>query len=83
VLLTACGRSAPEVLRIPVTKTVIEKVKTPDELLNECAQPNLDNLETTGDIEAALGEAIIALDSCSEDKKAIKEWQETTVGESV
>ena len=75
-LLTACGRSTPEVIRIPVTKTVIEKIETPAELLRECRRPYMDPLETNGDIERALGEAILALDLCNEDKKKIKEWQE-------
>lgn len=82
VLLTACGKQV-EVLRIPVTKTVIEKIKTPDTLLAECERPNMDDLETTGDLEAVALSAVSALDDCNEDKRKIREWQEAEVGESV
>jgi hypothetical protein len=83
VSLAGCGRSAPEVIRIPVTKTVIEKIQTPAELLRECRQPYMDPLETNGDLERALGEAILAIDLCNEDKKKIGEWQEAEVGGGV
>lgn len=82
VLLTACGKQV-EVLRIPVTKTVIEKIQTPPELLRDCDGPNLDDLETTGDLEGVVIEALSALDVCSEDKKKIREWQEAEIDESV
>ncbi len=76
VLLNACGGSTPEVIRIPVTKTVVEKIQTPHELLRDCPEPNLDTLDTNGDLERALGEAIVALDVCTEDKRKIRSWQE-------
>jgi len=79
VLLNACGSSTPQVIRIPVTKTVIEKVTTPHELLRDCPEPNLDTLETNQDIERALGEAIVALDVCTDDKRKIRSWQEEEV----
>lgn len=79
VSLSGCGKSTPAVIRIPVTKTVIEKVKTPDELLRECARPSLADLETNEDLERILGEALVSLDTCSEDKRKIREWQEESV----
>lgn len=76
MLLTACGASAPEVIRIPYEKIVIEKVKTPEALLVPCVRPNLDRLETTGDLEQALGEAIVSIEACNGDKERIKAWQD-------
>lgn len=69
-----------EVLRIPVTKTVIEKIQTPAKLLHDCDGPDLDRLVTTGDLEGIAIEALSALDTCSEDKKKIREWQAKELG---
>lgn len=63
-------------MRIPVTTTAIEKITTPEGLLEPCPEPNLDSLETNGDIEQALGEAILSLEACNTDKAAIRAWQE-------
>ena len=63
-------------MRIPVTTTVIEKITTPEALLELCPEPNLDNLETNGDIEQALGESIVSLEACNTDKERIRAWQE-------
>jgi hypothetical protein len=83
VFLSGCGRQAPEVIRVPVTKTVIEKIQTPDNLLRECDRPNMDDLETTGDLERVALEALSSLDTCNQDKKDIKEWQEAEVDDNV
>ena len=74
-LLTGCGTSEPTVIRVPVEKLVVEKVQAPDELLEDCPEPNLDTLDTTGDLERALGEAIIYLQDCNQDKAQLREWQ--------
>lgn len=74
VSLTGCAGRELEVLRIPVEKTVIEKVYVPAELARPCPGPNLDALETTGDIEAAAIGALAALKVCDEDKARIREW---------
>ena len=76
VLLSAC-KSSPEIIRVPVTKTVIEKVTVPAELLEPCREPDLGSLVTTGDLERVAGEAIASLSSCNTDKVRIREWQET------
>jgi hypothetical protein len=73
--LTGCATSEPEVIRVPYEKVVVEKVKVPDELLRECPEPNLDALETTGDLERVAGEALLYLKECNEDKAKIREWQ--------
>jgi len=73
-LLTGCAGQELEVLRIPVEKTVIEKVYVPAELARPCPEPNLDSVETTGDVEAVAIDALAALKVCNEDKAAIREW---------
>lgn len=74
--MSACETS-PELIRVPYETIVIEKVRVPEELLRECFEPDLDSLETNGDLEEALGEAVISLQTCSEDKVQIREWQES------
>ena len=74
-LLLGCKDSGPQIIRVPFETTVIEKVKVPAELTQKCVEPDLDSLETTGDIEDALGEAIISLEACNKDKARIEEWQ--------
>ncbi len=74
VSLTGCAARDLEVLRIPVEKTVIEKVYVPAELARPCPGPNLEAIETTGDIEAVALDALAALKVCDEDKAAIREW---------
>lgn len=75
VLLTACG-SSQEIIRVPVETTVYEKVQAPTELLEPCPMPNLDQLETTGDLERVAADALVALTFCNKDKERIKEWQQ-------
>ena len=76
VSLTGCGTQPPQVIRVPFETTVIEKVKVPDELLRQCRSPNLDSLDTTGDIEDVAIEALASLATCNEDKERIRDWQE-------
>ena len=76
VLLTGCATRKPEVMRIPVTTTVIEKITTPAALLEPCPEPDLDYLETTGDIESVAIKALASLTACNEDKEKIRAWQE-------
>lgn len=59
---------------MPFETIVIEKVQAPDELLRQCRTPDLEVLETTGDLEQALGEAVVSLQTCNQDKERIKEW---------
>ncbi len=75
VLLQGCSSSAPEIIRVPYERTVVEKVRAPEALLEACHVPDLVTLETNKDLETALGEAIISLESCNEDKEAIREWE--------
>ncbi len=63
-------------IKIPIQKTIIEKVVVPAELLEPCREPDLDSLETTRDLERVAGEAIASLSSCNQDKADIREWQE-------
>lgn len=73
VLLTGCGKRL-EVRPVVVTKTVVEKVKPPTELLEPCPEPNLDVLETTGDLERVAIDALVALTFCNKDKERLREW---------
>lgn len=75
VLLIGCSSSKPQIIRVPYERTTIEKVQAPENLLEECPEPMLDSLRTNKDIEAALGEAVVSLRACNEDKQAIKDWQ--------
>lgn len=59
-----------------ITKTVVEKVEVPAELLEPCPEPNLDDIQTTGDLERVAQEALSAATCGNADKKAISEWQE-------
>jgi hypothetical protein len=74
VLLTGCGKRL-EVKPIVTTRTVVEKVQVPEQLLDECEVPQLDDVETTGDLERVAIDAIVSLTFCNEDKAAIREWQ--------
>lgn len=74
VSLSACGNS-PKIIRVPVETTVYEKVQAPTELLEPCPLPELDSLDTNGDLERVAVEAIVALTFCNKDKERIKEWQ--------
>lgn len=73
-LLTGCGSSKSQVIRVPVEKIVVEKVQVPAELLKDCPEPDLDSLNTTGDLERVAGEAILSLQECNKDKERIREW---------
>lgn len=72
--LTGCGKQL-EVRPITVTRTVVEKVEVPPELLEPCELPDLDNVTTTGHLEAAAIAALAAAKCGNEDKAAIREWQ--------
>lgn len=74
-LLQGCSSSKPQIIRVPFERTVVEKVQAPANLLEPCAVPTLDTLKTNKDLETALGEAIISLASCNEDKEGIRIWQ--------
>lgn len=76
VLLIGCATPKPDVIRIPFETIVIEKVRVPDELLRQCRSPNLDSIETTGDIEGVAIEALASLETCNQDKERIRAWQE-------
>jgi len=75
VLLQGCSSSAPEIIRVPYERTIVEKVYAPEALLEPCAVPDLVALETNKDIETALGEAIVSLETCNKDKERIREWE--------
>ena len=74
VLLAGCGKQL-EVRPVVLTKTVIEKVTVPAELLEPCEEADLDSLRTTGDLERAAIRALAAAKCGNEDKAAIREWQ--------
>lgn len=75
VLQTGCGKRL-EVRPITPTKTIIEKVQPPAELLADCPEPGLEGLETTGDLEAFAIDAIVALTFCNKDKERLRGWTE-------
>jgi len=75
VLLPACATKPPEVIRVPFETTIVEKVRIPAELLEPCREPDLDAVETTGDLERVAGEALASLVACNADKAAAREWQ--------
>jgi hypothetical protein len=60
---------------ITITKTVVEKVKVPAELLAFCNEPDLDQVATTGDLERVAIDAVASLAACNVDKAKIREWQ--------
>lgn len=72
-LSTGCANTD----RIPQLQTVTDYIYEPcpiaEKLLAECPAPDLSSIETNGDLEAAFGEAILALDTCNEDKIKIQE----------
>lgn len=74
VSLVGCGKRL-EVKPIVLTKTVIEKVDVPSNLTEPCKLPELDQVETTGDLEAIAIESIAAARCGNEDKAKIREWQ--------
>ena len=78
-MLTACGKQL-EVRPIVTTKTVIEKVEVPAELLEPCMLPELDGVETTGDLEKIAQDALAAARCGNADKAAIREWQTEEIG---
>lgn len=73
-LLTGCGKRL-EVKPTIITETVVEKVQVPAELLEPCPEPDLDSLETAGDLERVAIEAVAAARCGNEDKAKIREWQ--------
>ena len=74
-MLPACAAKPPEVIRVPFETIKIEKESVPAELLEPCPEPNLDTLETTGDLERVALEAIAGVRCGNADKAAIREWQ--------
>lgn len=74
MLLTGCGKRL-EVKPIVLTKTVVEKVAVPSNLLEPCPIPELVHVETTGDLETVAQEAIASSQCGNKDKAAIREWQ--------
>ena len=58
-----------------LTNTVIEKVNVPSNLLEPCEVPELDDVETTGDLERVALEAISAAACGNKDKAAVRQWQ--------
>ena len=75
-MLPACAAKPREVIRVPFETIKIEKERVPSELLEPCAEPDVDVLETTGDLERVALEALAGLRCGNADKAAIKEWQE-------
>jgi len=75
VLLTGCATPKPEVIRVPFETIVIEKESVPAELLEPCREPELDAIETTGDLERVSIAALSAARCGNEDKAKIREWQ--------
>jgi hypothetical protein len=63
------------VVRVPYETVVIEKVRVPAELLKPCAEPDLEAVTTTGDLERVALEGVAAARCGNEDKAAIREWQ--------
>lgn len=74
MLLTGCGKRV-EVRPVVLTETIVEKVQVPAELLEPCAEPDLDSLRTTGDLERVALAAVAAAACGNADKAAIREWQ--------
>jgi len=74
VSLVGCATPKPDVIRVPFETIVIEKVGVPDELLRQCRTPNLDSIETTGDVESVAIEALASLETCNQDKERIRAW---------
>ena len=75
VSLQGCSSSGPEIIRVPYERTVVEKVQAPEALLEACPVPDLVALDTNKDLETALGEAVVSLQTCNEDKESIRIWQ--------
>lgn len=73
-LLTGCGKRL-EVRPVTPTKTIVEKVSVPTNLLEPCVLPELDDVKTTGDLERVAQEALSSAACGNEDKAAIREWQ--------
>jgi hypothetical protein len=60
---------------VVLTKTVIEKVHVPSNLLEPCKVPELDDVDTTGDLERVAQEALTSAACGNTDKAKIREWQ--------
>lgn len=78
VLLAGCGKRL-EVKPVVLTKTVIEKVALPSNLLEPCSLPSLDGVRTSGDLENVAIQALAAARCGNEDKAAAREWQEEEI----
>lgn len=75
LLLSLGGCAAePRLIEVPVvtTVTVYETVPVPEVLLRAC-KVDLSALESNQDLERTLGNAILELRQCTEDKEAIRE----------
>jgi hypothetical protein len=75
VLLIGCASPKPGIIRVPYETIQIEKESVPAELLRPCREPDLDALETTGDLERAAVAGLAAARCGNEDKAKIREWQ--------
>ena len=75
VLLAGCATPKPDVIRVPFETIKIEKESVPAELLEPCREPELDAIETTGDLERAAIAGLAAARCGNEDKAKIREWQ--------
>lgn len=76
VWLPGCSTTKPpQVIRVPFETIKIEKQVVPDGLLEPCQPPELEPLETTGDLERLANEALAAARCGNEDKAKIREWQ--------
>lgn len=78
VSLTACGKRL-EVRPVVTTKTVVEKVQVPTNLLEPCSLPDLASITTTGDLERVAQEALSAAACGNADKQAVREWQKEEI----
>jgi hypothetical protein len=73
-LLTGCGKRL-EVRPVVVTKTVVEKVQAPSQLLEPCDMPDMAPLKTSGDLERVAQDALSAAACGNRDKASLREWQ--------
>ena len=74
MLLAGCAR--PTLVHDPIEVQIVryEPVPVPEALLQPCAVL-LDGLETNQDLEAALAEALLELERCTDDKAAIRDLE--------
>lgn len=75
ILLTGCAAD-PQIIEVPVIQEVVrvETVPVPAGLLDPCTV-ELTELETNQDLERALAAALLELERCTRDKRAIGELE--------